>query len=654
MPPNNIQIKPVTAGPTSVGTYPKASLFARRLAICAGLITTVTVLIYAVWLVFPRTVQFAYSADSCITQPVILPGALKARNPHYAPRTTGGVSMAGIPLITTKLCVNPASAPAENTKKSFALKLFGVVPIKRVTVASTDFPSVNLSVFQQPIPPSRPTELTLNNEDAVFSYRLHVNERPVHCDVSKQHLECPIEQLSLVPGSLNATTLERTFKGEHVETIFKGDVRTLDPLNIIGGNAVQSNTILDQPSVLEVVFDKPLADTTTPKLSIKSGDSFSEVAASYEIQDTKLLIKPTDPLTRRSTYLMTIDQASSTSGNTLLTAYRAEFAVSGGPKVVGHNTGTYAFEPSKSIIVRFNQALNGSDTFASKVKVSGANIPGLRITANGSSMIINPDRDLPSCTTITIQIENTILNAYGVSGDSAWKHSFRTLCRRSSAIGTSTQGRSILAHWFGSGPSIILFVGGIHGNEKSSVLTMESWLDELERYAERIPAGRTIVVITTASPDGYVSNSRFNARGVDLNRNFPTANWSSTVSGPGYTNRVNGGGTSPLSEPEAAALTTFVQKYRPRAVLSFHSAAGLVSPNYAGDSDAIAHLYVSKTPYAYANSDQTDIALGYSTTGDFEFWLRDIGIPNILIEHTSLARNEFVKNRDALWAMVGL
>ncbi len=201
---------------------------------------------------------------------------------------------------------------------------------------------------------------------------------------------------------------------------------------------------------------------------------------------------------------------------------------------------------------------------------------------------------------------------------------------------------------------MVLFMGGIHGNEKSSVATLESWLEELEKYSDRIPTDRTIVVITSVNPDGYETNSRFNKNGVDLNRNFPSQNWSSTVSGPGYSNLINGGGSAPLSEPESATLANFVNQYRPRAVFSFHATASLVSPNYSGDSEAIAQLYASKSSYNFANGSQTDIALGYSTSGDFEFWLRDIGIPNVLIEQSTLKRDEINKNRSALWAMVGI
>lgn len=655
MPPqNNIQIQPNIVASNTINAYSKTKLLAKRLLVIAGLTILILAFTYTIRLILPKSIQFNYTANTCINQPIIIPSTIKSYDSSFAVQTSDNIKLANVPLASKKLCIKPTSTPIENTKKSISLKLFGIIPIKKLTITSAKFPSVDFSIFNEPIPSSKPIKLKIDNEDTLFIYKLHSNEKSVSCDVKNKNIECPINQLNLVPGSMNSFSLDQTFQDKFVSNIFKGDVKTLDPLNIIGGNTTQDNTIFDQPNTLDVVFDKPVIETATPKLQIKKGTSLAEVATSYSIQDNKLLIKPRTSLERRSTYLLTIDYASSAAGNTLTSAYKSEFNVSGGPKVISHNTGTYAFEPSKDIILKFNQPIKNTDRLTDKIKIIGTNIPSFNVTVNNNTVIINPNDNLPSCTTITIQIDNTLQNIYGIDGDSGWKHDFRTLCRRSSVIGTSSQGRNIVAHWFGTGSSVILFIGGIHGNEKSSVLTMESWLDELERYSERIPIGRSIVVITTINPDGYSSNSRFNARGVDLNRNFPRADWSPNVSGPGYANLINGGGTSPLSEPESTTIATFIQQHRPRLVLSFHSAGGFVNPNYAGDSDSIARLYTSKTPYRYANNDQTNATLGYTTTGDFEFWLGDVGIPNIIIEHSSLSKNEFTKNRDALWAMVGL
>ncbi len=654
MPPKNTQINSNILEPKTNGVNRKNKLFLKKVAQFIGLVLLIFGFIYTIWLLLPRSINFTYSANSCITQPILMPSTIHTNDQSYQILTDGGLKIARLHILSSKICIKPLKAPKENHKNQLTLKLYKIIPVKSLSISTPHYPKINLDTLSQPVAPTKSAELKLSNTDNIFTYNLKVGKKSTVCNVSQQSLTCPLANLAILPGTSNPATLNRTFNNNHIETIFDDKIQTLDPINVIGGNAVNGNIIYDQPNDFEIIFDKPLSDVTKPIIQTKDGDTFKEIESSYEIKESRLIIKPTQPFVRKSTYILTLDQATSTTGNVLLSAYNAEFSLSGGPKVIKHNTGTYAFDPNKTISLNFDQNINPNQELSSVIKMQGTGLSTHNITISGKSIHINPNQSLPNCTNVTIELNNNLQNEHGVTGDSTWKHSFRTLCRRSSSIGTSTQGRSIVAHWFGSGSNIVMFIGGIHGNEKSSILTLESWLDDLEKHADKIPAGRTIVVITTANPDGYSSNSRFNARGVDLNRNFPTANWSSTVSGPGYTDRVNGGGESSLSEPEAISIANFVRQYRPRAVLTFHSQASLVTPNYAGDSDSIARLYDSKVSYNYANTSQTDAALGYSTTGDFEFWLRDIGIPNVLIEHSTLAKNEFTKNRDALWAMVGL
>ncbi len=610
-------------------------------------------LTYLVLLLLPRNINFSYSNNSCISQPIILPNLYKSSSQNYTYSTEGSLKFKNLNLFSSRICVMPQTTPSENSKYTLNLKLFGYLPAKKLTILTDKYPTVNYVKLNSPLSPIRPTNLELSKPDKIFAYKIHIGNQATDCQINSQSLSCPIEQLNLKPGSTNPALLNRTFNNQLVSTLYEGNIKTLDPIAVTGGNAIQDNTIFDKPEELELIFNKPLASVTNLKLLIKNEDIYNEVAHTYDISDAKLKIKPNIALARKTTYKVSIDQATSTTDNVLPEAYTAEFYVSGGPKVVSSNTGTYKFTPNKNISINFDQEINSKQDLKKLITISGLESDYV-LTISGKSITLNPNSDLPYCSNITIKINNQIQNKYEISGDSTWQHNFRAVCGRSSIIGTRVQGRPITAHWYGKGPSMVLFVGGIHGNEKSSTSTLESWLDELEKNADRIPSNRTIVVITSANPDGFSANSRFNASGVDLNRNFPSLNWSSTVSGPGYSNLVNGGGTAPLSEPETTTLVNFVNQYRPRAVFSFHATANLVSPNYAGDSEALAQLYASKTPYRFANGSETDQALGYSTSGDFEFWLRDIGIPNVIIEQSTLTKDEINKNRDALWVMVSL
>lgn len=633
----------------------KRHLKLKWLAICVLVLIGLVSTTYNIALIAPRSMSFAFTNSSCISQPAILPTLFKTNNDVFDINFMGGWSVKNKPIFTTKLCVSPRIAPKANSKNLVTVKLLGLISLKHISINTNKYPSINTSSLKLPLSTIKPIHLeTSSDSNSIFSYQIALGENKATCNNNQASIVCPINELNLVPGTQPTLVVNRIFKEKTLDEVFNDKVQILDPLNIIGGNTTNGNIIYDQPENLEVVFDKPLSNIEELQLFKINGNTLTSTETSHNIKDNKLLIRSPEPLKRNTKYQLKIKQATSTTENTLLSSYNSNFSVSGGPSVISHNTGQYGFDLSKNITIKFNQTLNSTEKLNGKIILSGTNTLESSITVSGNTVTINPLSDLPICTTITIQINEAVQNQYGVSGDSAWKHTFRTLCRRTTQIGTSVQGRPMLAHWFGSGPSIVVFIGGMHGNEKSSVLIMESWLDDLEHYAERIPVNRTIVVVTTANPDGYATNSRFNARDIDLNRNFPSDNWNANVTGPGYTDKINGGGTSPLSEPESATLANFINQYKPRAVLSFHAVASLVTPNGTADSSTIAKLYASKTPYNFADEAQTNTALGYTTTGDLEFWLRDKGIPNVLIELATLSKNEFSKNRDALWLMVGL
>jgi murein peptide amidase A len=133
-------------------------------------------------------------------------------------------------------------------------------------------------------------------------------------------------------------------------------------------------------------------------------------------------------------------------------------------------------------------------------------------------------------------------------------------------IGHSVHGRPIIL--FSSGPADaalkILVVGDIHGNETAGM-----------RIARRLtagpaPSGTDLLVVPTINPDGVAANTRGNAHGVDLNRNFPFR-WR-PLSGAEYSGRA------PLSEPETRAAYGLILRQKPDLTIWFHQPFGLVDP----------------------------------------------------------------------------
>lgn len=183
-------------------------------------------------------------------------------------------------------------------------------------------------------------------------------------------------------------------------------------------------------------------------------------------------------------------------------------------------------------------------------------------------------------------------------------------------IGTSVGGRSIASASFGAlAASSMLIVGGVHGDEPSSVAAVLA----LSAYLAHQPPKRALTVVPALNPDGLHAVHKDNARGVDLNRNFPARNFS-TEHAPGYFP-----GSHAASEPETAALVALIENARPTAVVAVH--APLACVNYDGPADAWADAVARACGWPA----QADI--GYPTPGSLGSWLGvDRGLPVLTLE----------------------
>jgi protein MpaA len=145
-------------------------------------------------------------------------------------------------------------------------------------------------------------------------------------------------------------------------------------------------------------------------------------------------------------------------------------------------------------------------------------------------------------------------------------------------IGTSVRGRAIVAWSFGSDRARrkILVVGCIHGNECAG-LAVTSALRH-----ERVPAGVQLWVLPELNPDGTAADTRQNAHGVDLNRNFPFR-WSPIGDATYYA------GSHPASEPETRAAMRFVRRIRPAVTIWYHQHMDLI--DLSGGDRGVARRY---------------------------------------------------------------
>lgn len=184
-------------------------------------------------------------------------------------------------------------------------------------------------------------------------------------------------------------------------------------------------------------------------------------------------------------------------------------------------------------------------------------------------------------------------------------------------VGTSVHGRPVRARSFGHGARVVLFIGGIHGDEAEGTYTTEQLPAAFERAG--LADAVTLTIVEDANPDGRAAGTRGNANGVDVNRNFPATNFDSE-------NPLNGG--SPLSQPESRAVVDVIDRIHPSLVMVAHSWAGSQFINYDGPARELAEHFSASSGLPVEAS--TDFAPTPGSLGSYVG--RDRGIPVLTIE----------------------
>lgn len=208
-------------------------------------------------------------------------------------------------------------------------------------------------------------------------------------------------------------------------------------------------------------------------------------------------------------------------------------------------------------------------------------------------------------------------------------------------IGYSVQGQAIQAFRIGTGRRIIVLIGAIHGSEKNTAVLTHDLGTHFASSSHLLPKDTSLYIIPVLNQDGFQVGSRYNAHGVDLNRNWDTRDWqSNTEDSSGVV--PGGGGSAPFSEPETAALAAWLLKLRDQAngqvrVLFYHAAYppnGLVLAGSAGA--VIARSMAAVIGYSTIGGG-TGGWSDYDVTGMAIDWCRDQGMGCFEIELPSYA-----------------
>lgn len=198
----------------------------------------------------------------------------------------------------------------------------------------------------------------------------------------------------------------------------------------------------------------------------------------------------------------------------------------------------------------------------------------------------------------------------------------------SSVYGASLEGVPLTVYLPDTNSAEVVILAAIHGDESETTVVVSEAL-------RCIPQGDLrAAVILCGNPDGMLRATRGNGRGVDLNRNFPTSNWSPDP--VHYKSRANDArdialspGAEPASEPETRALLSLLDRLKPRAVVSLHSALACV------DDSGASHLgrqLADRCSLPFLTE------IGYPTPGSMGTWAgeQNLNLVTLELEDASL------------------
>lgn len=166
-------------------------------------------------------------------------------------------------------------------------------------------------------------------------------------------------------------------------------------------------------------------------------------------------------------------------------------------------------------------------------------------------------------------------------------------------FGNSSLGLPIIAHEFSNKGPEILILGGVHGDEIEGVWAAHGLL---KSFLQSFNYKLNLTLVPQFNIEGVLNKTRMNARGVDLNRNLPTKDWSPEVKTPRYHP-----GLAPNSEAENQALVQYIEEKKPKFILSLHSWHPMLNIN--GDCLKQAQKVAEFTGY------RIDPDMGYPTPG---------------------------------------
>lgn len=229
----------------------------------------------------------------------------------------------------------------------------------------------------------------------------------------------------------------------------------------------------------------------------------------------------------------------------------------------------------------------------------------------------------------TLSLDATANDRPALFSEPVWNRHYR-----------STDRRPIETLTLGKGTFRVAVLGSLHGDEVQSVALVDELAHSLQTHPEQL-ANSTVLLIKSPNPDGFVRRTPHNINGIDLNRNFPSANWQSLSSGRA--------GSQAASEAETRVVIRLLEDFRPALLVHVKDSRGTATVNYEGPESSRADQVATR------NGSQVAHDLGKATSGSVEnFADTRLQCPSLtlLIPREPSTSAAWTKHRDALVAAV--
>ncbi len=168
----------------------------------------------------------------------------------------------------------------------------------------------------------------------------------------------------------------------------------------------------------------------------------------------------------------------------------------------------------------------------------------------------------------------------------------------------------------------LLVFAGIHGEEPETTYALSRALRQLADPPDHC------AVVLAANPDGLIRGTRGNARGVDLNRNFPSRDWQpkpvthrSTLEDA--SDVLLSPGDHAGSEPETQALLALIGELQPDCVVALHAPLACIDD---ANGSAFGQRIATRTGMPFVRD------VGYPTPGSFGSWGAEHGVAVVTYE----------------------